>query len=282
MLVSRNISGISKIWLRKLSSQVSITERKVRIPSGHEINFVKSGNGDKSVLLMPGALGGSWSDFKPQIESLPKLIPNYTIYAWDPPGYGKSNPGNRKFPLDFYNLDSKWSHEFMQELGQPKYSIVGWSDGGVTGLISAGTYTDSVEKLAIWGAGSYYNSNEAKMFEKIRDVSKWSERMRKPMEEMYGIDGFPKLWSAWVEGVLEIIKKSGGNLCKEELLKIKSEVLILHGTKDPMLDGDEHIPYLKNTIKNCKYYEFKDGKHNIHLRYADEFNKVLAKFLNEE
>lgn len=281
MLISRNVSGISKTWLRKLSSQMAITERKVKIPSGHEVNVVQSGNGEKSVLLMPGALGGAWSDFKPQIEKLPKLVPNYTIYAWDPPGYGKSSPGNRKFPPDFYNLDSKWSHELMQELGKSKYSIVGWSDGGVTGLISAGTYPETVEKLAIWGAGSYYNSKEANMFETIRDVSKWSERMRKPMEEMYGVDGFPKFWSAWIDGVTGIINKSGSNLCKDELSKITAQVFIFHGKKDPMVDGEEHIPYLKSKIKNCKYYEFPEGKHNIHLRYADEFNQVLAKFLNE-
>lgn len=279
MLIARNISGISKQCMRQMSS---ITERKVKIPSGHEINVVQSGNGDKSVLLMPGALGGSWSDFKPQIEKLPELLPTYTIYAWDPPGYGKSNPGKRTFPLDFYNKDSQCSHELMQELGKSKYSIVGWSDGGVTGLISAGTYTESVEKLAIWGAGSYYNSKEAKMFENIRDVSKWSERMRKPMEEMYGVDGFPKLWSAWVDGVVDIIKKSDSNLCKEQLPKIKAPVYILHGKKDPMVDGDEHMPYLKEHIKNCTYYEFPEGKHNIHLRYADEFNQLLSKFLNEK
>lgn len=277
MLITRNISST---WLRNLSSQVAVIEKKLRIPSGHEINVVQTGNGDKSVILMPGALGGAWSDFKPQIENLPKLIPNYTVYAWDPPGYGKSNPGKRKFPTDFYNLDSQWANELMLELGISTYSIVGWSDGGVSGLISAGSYPESVNKLAIWGAGSYYTPKEAKMFEVIRDVSKWSERMRKPMEEMYGVDEFPKFWSAWIDGVNEIIKKNDGNLCKEKLPKIKASVLILHGKKDPMVDGDEHIPYLRNKINNCKYYEFPDGKHNIHLRYADEFNRVLADFLN--
>lgn len=281
MLIPRKSLGLTAICLRRMSHSVQVKERKVRIPSGQEINVVKAGNGEKSVLLMPGALGGAWSDFKPQIEKLPEILPNHTIYAWDPPGYGKSNPGKRTFPLDFYNKDSQWSNELMQELGKSKYSIVGWSDGGVTGLISAGTYVDSVEKLAIWGAGSYYNSNEAKMFDNIRDVSKWSERMRKPMEEMYGVEGFPKLWSGWVDGALDIIKKSGGNLCKEELSKIKAPVFILHGKKDPMFDGEEHIPYLKENIKNWIYHEFPEGKHNIHLRYADEFNQHLSRFLNE-
>lgn len=28
-----------------------------------------------------------------------------------------------------------------------------------------------------------------------------------------------------------------------------------------------------------RYFEFENGKHNIHLRYADEFNDIVSKFL---
>ena len=28
----------------------------------------------------------------------------------------------------------------------------------------------------------------------VEDVSKWSPRMREPMEAVYGVEGFPKLW----------------------------------------------------------------------------------------
>lgn len=60
-------------------------EQKVKV-GDKEIFYVKSGNGNNAILLMPGLLGSSWTDFKPQIEQLPALIPNSTIIAWDPPG----------------------------------------------------------------------------------------------------------------------------------------------------------------------------------------------------
>lgn len=31
-----------------------------------------------------------------------------------------------------------------------------------------------------------------------------------------------------------------------------------------------------------RYYEFPNGKHNIHLRYADEFNEVVSKFIQNK
>ena len=29
----------------------------------------------------------------------------------------------------------------------------------------------------------------------------------------------------------------------------------------------------------CRYFEFPDGKHNIHLQYAAEFNEKVANFI---
>lgn len=53
---------------------------------------------------MPGALGSIWTDFTPQIKGLNKDL--FTLIAWDPPGYGKSIPPNREFPVNFYEKDA--------------------------------------------------------------------------------------------------------------------------------------------------------------------------------
>ena len=38
------------------------------------------------------------------------------------------------------------------------------------------------------------------MLEKVSDISQWSERMRAPMEAIYGVEGFPKLWTEFNQG----------------------------------------------------------------------------------
>lgn len=227
------------------------TERKVKV-NDVNINIVESGKGDKSVLLMPGALGSSWTDFKPQIEQLPKLLPNHTIIAWDPPGYGKSIPPKRQWGLEFFQNDANYAVNLMKTLNRPKFSIVGWSDGGITGLIAAGRFKENVEKLVIWGAGAYLNADEVKALQNIRDVNKWSPRMRQPMEEVYGVERFAELWSEWVDAACLFYTKRNGDFCKEEVKMLKAPTFILHGKKDPMIAA-EHIPYLREHIPNAKY-----------------------------
>lgn len=44
----------------------------------------------------------------------------------------------------------------------------------------------------------------------VRDVSKWSARMRQPMEEMYGAEVFAKMWEAWVDGMSAYAQRPEG------------------------------------------------------------------------
>lgn len=121
--------------------------------NSYDINFIRIGNGSKAIILMPGAIGTIETDFQPQINGLPKLLTDYTIVSWDPPGYGKSRPPERTFPVGFYHRDAYLADSLMRRLGFDQYSIVGWSDGGTTGLIMASCYPETVKKLVIWGSG---------------------------------------------------------------------------------------------------------------------------------
>lgn len=135
--------------------------------NAYNINYSVYGSGKNAVILIPGALGTASTDFQPQVNQLPKLLENYSIIAFDPPGYGKSTPPNRTFPLDFYHRDAFVANELMKSLDFPKYSILGWSDGGIIGLIIASTFIDSIEKLVIWGTNSYILPEEIKIYESM-------------------------------------------------------------------------------------------------------------------
>lgn len=156
-----------KLWSRKLCTTSKITEQKINV-NGIKINYVSSGSGDKAVLLMPGALGSAWTDFKPQIENLPKLLKNYRIIAWDPPGYGSSIPPKRTFGSDFFRRDAETAHNLMENLGVHTYSILGWSDGGITAMIVAANNQKSVENLIFWGSNSYIVADEIKIYQSKR------------------------------------------------------------------------------------------------------------------
>lgn len=44
----------------------------------------------------------------------------------------------------------------------------------------------------------------------VRDISKWSARMRKPIEEVYGAELFAKTWEGWVDGISHFAKRPEG------------------------------------------------------------------------
>lgn len=140
------------------------SERKIDV-SGTSINYVQTGAGDKAILLLPGALGSAWTDFRPQIENLPKLLPDHTIIAWDPPGYGKSIPPQRNFTVDIFERDAESANALMTALGFTKFSALGWSDGGITCMLLAATYPEMVDRLVIWGSNSYILPEELEIYE---------------------------------------------------------------------------------------------------------------------
>lgn len=205
-------------------------------------------------------------------------MPTFNVLAWDPVGYGKSIPPARNFTKDFLERDADDLKNLMDSLKVDRFNVLGWSDGGITGLILAGKYPDRVEKLCVFGSNAYIIEEELKIYDSIRDVSKWSARMREPLEKLYGAEYFKTNWEKWVDTFKLIYKENNGDLCKKFLKNIKAETLILHGEKDPML-VPEHVPYLLKNIAGSKLITWPDGKHNIHLRYADEFNSKVAEFL---
>ncbi|XP_014219196.1 valacyclovir hydrolase-like [Copidosoma floridanum] len=269
--------NLVKIARSSSTGASAIVERKALV-DGVNINYVKTGVGEHPVLLLPGAVGSIWTDFKPQIEKLDKE--KLTVVAWDPPGYGKSRPPNRTFPEDFFRKDAALACNLMKTLGYEKFSLVGWSDGGITALIIAAQYPENVQKIVVFGANSYMAPSEIETYEKIRDINTWSERMRAPMIEVYGEEYFRKTWSDWIDGMKLIYQKNNGDICKADLTKIKCPTLIIHGQKDVMV-LPEHPDYLKSKIENSRVEIFKSGAHNLHLRYAGEFNALVEKFLTE-
>lgn len=244
--------------------------------NGVELHYQRTGAGDHALLLMPGALGSGETDFQPQLNGLNKT--HFTVVAFDPRGYGRSRPPHRDFPSDFFHRDAQDGVKLMQDLGFKSFSLLGWSDGGITALIAAALHPTVVRKLVVWGSNAHVSPEDLAIYNSVRDVSRWSERMRKPMEEMYGGDYFKNTWSAWVDGISQFALNPQGNICLELLPQIKCPTLVIHGQKDPMVPSF-HPKILLQNIPNAKLHVMPEGKHNLHLRFAAEFNTLVEHFL---
>ncbi|XP_031763901.1 valacyclovir hydrolase-like [Galleria mellonella] len=244
----------------------------------NNINYLKVGNGPHNVLCVPGALGSIWTNFKPQIEGFDREM--FTLVAWDPPGYGKSRPPEKDFRTDFYERDADCAYELMKALKLPKYSILGWCDGGAVGMILAAKHPEVVEKLVVWASKAFILPRDLLIYDKYRDVNEWSLNYKSEMVEVYG-EHFASYWAKWTDNALYgMFKAKNGDICLDRLKAIKCPTFILYGEQDPLTNKD-HAIYLHNHIENSRLHKYPAGKHNVHLKYADDFNRRVQDFLLE-
>lgn len=239
---------------------------------GQVLHYEVAGSGPHVLLLLPGAIGTGRGDFEHQLRGLDGE--QFTMVAWDPPGYGQSRPPEKDFN-DFYRTDAAMAAKLMKKLNHHRYSVLGWSDGGITGMIlTAGAGSSAVQKLIIWGANAYVNEEDRAAMHRVRNpATDWSPAFRDACTAIYGEEYFRRLWDRLVAHYMRL-----DDICKADLGAISCPVLILHGDLDPMISG-EHPVHLVNNIGNATLYRFPKGKHNIHQRYAEEFNGLVADFL---
>ena len=292
--------------------------------NGASIFYCANGSKGLPILCMPGAMGTADTDFTPQLRDLADTM---QVVSYDPRGYGKSQPPERTFPLDFYQRDANDAAAVMAALGHEKYAVMGWSDGAISAVMLAAAHAPAVDRLVIFGGNAYLTQEDIDAFEATRDVEgTWSQRMKDTHYPVYGADGLQRLWGAAVDAWAGIYKQDGGDVCMAQAKSIKCPTMVLHGAKDPIclsevseqrrlrerrrssiyLHAPVLVPYLavpmpaieftfvrvcpalrrlqhpewfKANIPGCEeMHILPDGKHNLHLRFADEVNALVRTF----
>ena len=240
------------------------------------------------IVCMPGALGTAETDFAAQLDADSGLASTHRVISFDPRGYGRSRgpytrsgdgsaatTPTREFLPGFYRRDADDVAELMASLGVPRYHVVGWSDGAIAATMLAAIRPAHVAALATFGGNAYLTPLDIEGFEATRDIATgWSKRMRASLTEVYG-DELQPMWSAACDAWARIVTVDGGDVCRAEAAQIECPTLILHGEKDPMVLR-EHPQYFAHTIPgHVETHYFAEGKHNVHQRFAGEFNEVV-------
>jgi valacyclovir hydrolase len=240
---------------------------------GVTLHVEQAGQGTP-LLLIAGALGTGAGDFSGQIDWFADR--GFRAIAPDPRGYGKSRPPERDYPPDFYRRDAGDMFALMSALGHERFSIMGWSDGANIAALMAAERPERVDRLVLFGGQSFLTAEEIAAFQAIRRISAWSPRAAEAMRAVYGeaLDG---LWERYVDGQVALFE-AGGNLYRERLAQIACPAFVLHGALDPLVPAF-HADALHRGIAGSRLHIFTRGKHNIHQRHADEFNRLVHAFL---
>jgi pimeloyl-ACP methyl ester carboxylesterase len=231
---------------------------KVKVKDA-DLYYETYGKGEPLLLLHGNSQ--SISVFKKQIKAFSK---KYQVIAVDTRGQGKSTDfSTGPLSYDLYAEDMKI---LLDSLHINKTNILGWSDGGNTGLIMAAKYPKYVDKLAVTGACT--NPNEAVSTSTLEEVRKAIESLKTKLDAQskYQVKLFTMLLTE-------------PHITALDLKKIKAPVLVMAGEKDIILE--KHTRFIAANIPKSQLFIFKGASHYVPVEKVSEFNTEVLTFLNQ-
>ena len=227
--------------------------------NGIRIYYEEYGKGEPVLLLHGNSL--SINSFQRQI---PELSKQFRVIAVDTRGQGKSTEDGKRYTYDLFADDM---NALLNHLHLDSVNIVGWSDGGNTGLIMAIKYPSKVKRLVTMGAVVFIDNTV---------VGKWVfKELNKQVKELKTDT------SAWAANRLRLI----GLLLTEpkhsfnELKSIKCPVLVVAGEKDVV--EEVHTKGIAANTPNSTLLIAPKEKHEFPSDNPVAFNKLVIEFIKK-
>ncbi|UMQ43992.1 alpha/beta fold hydrolase [Chryseobacterium sp. Y16C] len=221
-----------------------------------ELYYEIYGEGEPLVLLHGN--GGSIKEFYKQI---PELSKEFKVIAVDTRAQGKSKDftkGNLNYKIfadDLKNL--------MDHLNISKTNILGWSDGGNTGLEFALKYPQHLNKLIIIGANAFPEGVDEDLLKNFKSKVHMMQLANQPENE--------------TEKRLLTLMLNEPHINKKSLQQIQNPTLVLAGENDVI--KTEHTEMIAKEIPKAKLKIYPKATHYLPFEIAEDVNKDVISFL---
>jgi valacyclovir hydrolase len=225
-----------------------------------------------TVLLLHGFAGTPESDFAGQ---LPQLRTRYRVLAPHLHGYGRSSQRTH-YPVSYYRDDVADLIALLDALHIEQVLVLGFSDGGITGLLLAALHPQRVLKLAVLGAQPSINT------ENVAAIRHWllekplSEDWQEELAKLHSEPYWRSLPRMYVEAQEALVAAGGVLITDEELASIRCPALIMHGVRDRVVPAD-YSRYTHEHIPGSQLLLF-DAGHAAHLRCEQEYTRAVMDF----
>lgn len=245
-----------------------------------KINYEKQGeNNNLNVILLHG-WGASIESFRPVINN---LATNYTVYAIDFPGFGKS----QRPPETYHVVDySKLVLQFIKELNLENVVLVGHSFGGRVIIKLIGELGYKPKKVILVDSAGikpkrklkyYIKVYTFKIIKKVASLILGKEKAEKLANKYRG-----KVGSTDYKNADDVMKEVFKNVVEEDLThylsSIEAPTLLVWGEEDretPLEDGKK----MESLIKNAGLVTFKGAGHFSYLNNINQFLVIINNFL---
>jgi pimeloyl-ACP methyl ester carboxylesterase len=233
--------------------------------NGTSIYYAQFGEGP-AVLLLHGGLAHS-NYWGLQIAELAK---EFSVLVMDTRGHGRSPVMSKVFSYGAFADDVAALLDF---LNIASVAIVGWSDGGITGLELAMKRPDRVNKLFAFGA----NMNPAGY--KATSSPVFAEFTRRTKTEYSRLSPQPERWPQLV-AALRVMWRTQPNFTPAMLQSVTVPTLIYAAEHDEIIRRD-HTEQMARNIPGARLVVQPGVSHFAMLQDSVGFNRTLIEFLKE-
>ena len=225
--------------------------------------------GKEPVILLHGGLVSSdeWG------FEVPLLSKTHKVIVADSRGHGRSSMSGQ--PLG-YNLMASDVLQLMDYLKIKKASIIGWSDGGIIGLILAIRHPERVNKLFTFGTNynlSGYKTEPIDSSLAARFMARAESNYRKLSPTP---DDFAELRKA-----LGKMYSTEPNLDPAEIKTIKAPTVIACGQYEQFIKL-EHFQDLASLIPNAKLVVLPNVSHGGPLQDPAHFHEAIMNWIDSQ
>ena len=220
------------------------------------INLYYESYGSGKPLIMLHGNGGSIAAFKNQI---PFFAKHYNVIAIDSRLQGKS--GGTADTLSYEMMAADFAG-LLDYLHIDSTYVLGWSDGGIDGLILALNYPAKVKKLAVTGANIMPDSTAIS----AADI----EDMKKTVMD-------PK--TSQKDKTLNRMMIFQPQIPYSDLKKIHCPVLVMAGDHDMI--KPEHTLKIYQSLTSAFLCIFPDSHHGVCQQHPVLFNETVLTFFNK-
>ena len=213
------------------------------------------------VLLQLHGNGGDIASMAAQIAG---LSPAFRVIAVDSRGHGKSEMGSARLT---YEQMAEDVNALLDQLKLKSVHVLGWSDGGIVGLLLALYHPDKVAKLAIMGA----NLNPGGVHGWALD---WVAAQIKTVETRLASGDTSRAWQHQRQR-LDLMDRQP-NIAAAELRRISAPTLVMAGDRD--IVRAEHTFSIFENLPRAQLALFPGATHFIPVAEPVLFNMTVRNF----
>jgi len=208
--------------------------------------------------------GGSMKDF---VNQVPFFMENYQVIVADNRAQGRSvDPGDS---LSYEQMADDFA-ALLTAMHIDSAYVIGWSDGGINGLLLSIRHPEKVKKLAVTGANLWPDSTA--VYEDVSDLimPSYNAIMAKA-----NLDAQEKTTKKLLRLLVEQPHISIG-----QLQGIKCPTLVMGGDHDVI--KTEHTMLIAQNIPRSYLWILPNSGHSTPVVYKTQFNATVSDFFKTE